>query len=142
MAMAVITGFQYPKKIMDLFFLTKGKSATELFLEQHRHNQGPLILIPHIGKFNDRQGYDDVMVFNGPYIQGATPYINSTLNIINEDSLKIVKSDAYIVNIGRGSCVVEAVVSAALEDNRLAGYAADVFEFEDRPKMQLIRPER
>ncbi len=69
------------------------------------------------------------------------------LHIINEDSLKKVKSDAYIVNIGRGSCVVEKVVSAALEDNRLAGYAADVFEFEDwawddRPKMQLIRPER
>jgi lactate dehydrogenase-like 2-hydroxyacid dehydrogenase len=38
--------------------------------------------------------------------------------------------------------VVETVVSAALEDSRLAGYAADVFEFEDRPKMQLIRPER
>ena len=72
MAMAVIMGFQYPKKIMDLFFLTKGKSATELFLEKHRHNQGPLILIPHIGKFNDRQGCDDVHAHGQKNAPGKT----------------------------------------------------------------------
>jgi len=28
------------------------------------------------------------MVFIGPYIQGDIPYIDSTLHILNEDSLK------------------------------------------------------
>jgi phosphonate dehydrogenase len=36
-----------------------------------------------------------------------------------------------LVNIGRGSVVEEAAVLAALESGHLAGYAADVFEFED-----------
>ena len=38
---------------------------------------------------------------------------------------------AILVNLGRGSVVDEMAVSDALADGQLAGYAADVFEFED-----------
>ncbi len=73
------------------------------------------------------------------FIIVATPYTTSTRHLINEDSLKQIKSDAFLINIGRGSCVNEKAISAALDSNQLAGYAADVFEFEDwarddRPK--------
>jgi phosphonate dehydrogenase len=44
---------------------------------------------------------------------------------------------AYLVNVGRGSVVDEHAVSLALEQDRLAGYAADVFEMEDH-----ARPDR
>ena len=35
------------------------------------------------------------------------------------------------MNVGRGSVVDEEAVARALEEGRLAGYAADVFEMED-----------
>jgi phosphonate dehydrogenase len=48
-----------------------------------------------------------------------------------------MKPGAFLVNVGRGSVVDEAAVADALESDRLAGYAADVFEFED-----WARPDR
>jgi phosphonate dehydrogenase len=73
------------------------------------------------------------------FIVVATPYTPSTLHCINDITLKHIRPDAFLINIGRGSCVDEKAVSNALNNNQLAGYAADVFEFEDwarqdRPK--------
>jgi phosphonate dehydrogenase len=42
-----------------------------------------------------------------------------------------MKSGALLTNIGRGSVVDEAAVLGALQDGKLGGYAADVFEMED-----------
>lgn len=41
------------------------------------------------------------------------------------------KAGLHLINISRGSCVDEAAVAEALKSGLLAGYAADVFEFED-----------
>ena len=59
------------------------------------------------------------------------PLMSSTLHLINTDALLKMKSGAYLVSVGRGSIVDEAAVAQALEQGRLAGYAADVFEMED-----------
>jgi phosphonate dehydrogenase len=61
----------------------------------------------------------------------AAPLTPRTRHIIDSETLGWMKTGAYLVNIGRGSVVDEAAVAAALGSNRLAGYAADVFEFED-----------
>ena len=59
------------------------------------------------------------------------PLSASTLHLINAAALAKMKQGSYLVNVGRGSVVDEAAVAAALEQGRLAGYAADVFEMED-----------
>lgn len=59
------------------------------------------------------------------------PLTPQTRHVINSTALAGIKTGAYLVNIGRGSVVDEAAVSAALKCGLLAGYAADVFEFED-----------
>lgn len=51
--------------------------------------------------------------------------------------LRRLRRDTVVVNVGRGSVVDEAAVLTALSSGRLAGYAADVFAFED-----LSRPDR
>lgn len=69
----------------------------------------------------------------------ATPLNAETLHLIDASAIRIMKPGAILVNPGRGSVVDEEAVSSALSDGLLAGYAADVFEFEDwaridRPK--------
>ena len=47
---------------------------------------------------------------------------------------------AFLVNVGRGSVVDEEAVADALDEERLGGYAADVFAMEDWAAPD--RPER
>ncbi len=59
------------------------------------------------------------------------PLTSPALHLINAETLARSKKGAYVVNVGRGSVVDEAAVAQALDQGRLAGYAADVFEMED-----------
>jgi glycerate dehydrogenase len=45
-----------------------------------------------------------------------------------------MKPTAYLLNLARGPVVVERDIARALEKNRIAGYGADVTEFEPLPK--------
>jgi phosphonate dehydrogenase len=65
------------------------------------------------------------------------PLNPSSVHLINRQTIAKMKPGAYLVNVGRGSLVDENAVSLALDQNRLAGYAADVFEMEDQ-----ARPDR
>jgi phosphonate dehydrogenase len=61
----------------------------------------------------------------------AAPLAPSTFHVLDAAGLAKLRPGAYVVNVGRGSVVDENAVAAALASGRLAGYAADVFEFED-----------
>lgn len=61
----------------------------------------------------------------------AVPLSWKTRHMVGLWALADVRRGAYLVNLSRGSVVDEAAVLAALDDGRLAGYAADVFELED-----------
>ncbi|HTZ00411.1 MAG TPA: NAD(P)-dependent oxidoreductase, partial [Rhodocyclaceae bacterium] len=55
-------------------------------------------------------------------------------------ALAAMKAGAHLINVCRGSVVDEDAVADALAAGGLAGYAADVFEFEDWARPD--RPER
>ena len=61
----------------------------------------------------------------------AAPLVPATLHVLDAAGLGKLRPGAHLVNVGRGSVVDEEAVAAALASGRLAGYAADVFEFED-----------
>lgn len=61
----------------------------------------------------------------------AAPLVPATLHALGATGLSKLRPGAYLVNVGRGSVVDEEAVAAALASGRLAGYASDVFEFED-----------
>lgn len=61
----------------------------------------------------------------------ATPLTARTRHLIDSDFIAALKPGAYLINPARGSVVDELAVADALERGPLAGYAADVFEFED-----------
>ncbi|CCH00899.1 D-isomer specific 2-hydroxyacid dehydrogenase NAD-binding protein [Fibrella aestuarina BUZ 2] len=58
------------------------------------------------------------------------PLTPLTENLINDQTLSLMKPSAWLVNTGRGKLVKTRAVLDALDNNRLAGYAADVYEQE------------
>ncbi len=61
----------------------------------------------------------------------ALPLTPATRGLLGAEALQQLPFGARVVNIGRGSVVEEAAVAEALHAGQLAGYAADVFAFED-----------
>jgi glyoxylate reductase len=65
-----------------------------------------------------------------------------TYHLINEDTLKLMKPTAYLVNSSRGPVVDETALAKALKEKRIAGTALDVFEKEPLPPdSALLDPE-
>ena len=54
------------------------------------------------------------------------PLTEQTKNIINKDSLSLLKKSAYLINTARGGFVVEQDLADCLNNDGIAGYAADV----------------
>src|SRR5436190_1144131 len=65
-----------------------------------------------------------------------------THHLINEDTLKLMKPTAYLVNSSRGPVVDEKALAQALKKGIIAGAALDVFEKEPLPSdSPLLDPE-
>jgi D-3-phosphoglycerate dehydrogenase / 2-oxoglutarate reductase len=62
------------------------------------------------------------------FISLHAPHTPDTHHLINTDRLKLVKSTAYLINTSRGGLVDAAALWAALQENRIAGAALDVFD--------------
>ncbi len=60
------------------------------------------------------------------------PLLPDTKGLINKDTLKLFKDGAYLINTGRGKCVVEEDVAEALKSGKLSGFATDVW-YSDPP---------
>ena len=76
----------------------------------------------------------DTLVSTSDFLVLATPLTDQTIQLINADVLARMKPGSYLINPARGSVVVEQAVADALQSGHLAGYAADVFELEDRSR--------
>ena len=60
------------------------------------------------------------------FISLHAPLTPETQNLVNEKTLSLMKSDAYLINTARGGLIDEFAVKNALESKKIAGYAADV----------------
>jgi D-3-phosphoglycerate dehydrogenase len=58
------------------------------------------------------------------------PLIPATEHFIGEKELEMMKKTAYLVNAARGAVIDEKALIRALQEKRIAGYAADVFKTE------------
>lgn len=59
-------------------------------------------------------------------------YSSSLKHLLNETTLKTMKSSAFLINAARGPVVEEVALIKALEAGVIAGAALDVFEFEPK----------
>ncbi|MBQ0058350.1 MAG: D-2-hydroxyacid dehydrogenase, partial [Lachnospiraceae bacterium] len=69
----------------------------------------------------------DILVMSMP----STP---ETIGFINKETLALLPKDAYVINVGRGTAVVEEDLIDALENDRLAAACLDVMATEPLPK--------
>ena len=63
----------------------------------------------------------------------TTPDTPSTRKMITTARLNLMKSTAFLINVGRGSCVVLEDLVQALRSGKIAGAGLDVFETEPLP---------
>lgn len=74
----------------------------------------------------------DKLLRESDFICIATPLTEGTYHQISDRELSMMKPTAILINTARGSEVDESAVADALDRGVIAGYAADVFEMEDR----------
>jgi len=67
------------------------------------------------------------------YVSLNMPLTDDTKGMLNKNTLKDCKDGAYIVNTGRGKCVIEEDIAEALNSGKLKGYATDVW-YSDPPE--------
>jgi phosphoglycerate dehydrogenase-like enzyme len=63
----------------------------------------------------------------------CTPVTPATTAIINAERLKLMRPDAYLLNVARGPLIDEAALIDALKRRQIAGAALDVFVEEPLP---------
>ena len=68
------------------------------------------------------------------FIVITAPLTPETHHLIGEAELALMKSSAYIANIGRGQIIDETALLPALQNKQIAGAALDVFEQEPLPE--------
>lgn len=66
------------------------------------------------------------------YISMHMPFTEDTKGMINKTTLAKFKKGSYLINTGRGKCVIEEDLAEALKSGHLAGYGNDVW-YSDPP---------
>jgi len=80
-------------------------------------------------------GFDDLnrALSEGDFLVLATPVTDKTRHLMNAERLEHLKSDAYLINVGRGVLIDEDALQHALRSNHFAGAALDVASEEPLP---------
>lgn len=99
----------------------------------------------HRGASTVREGYTpfEVVLKEADIVSLHCPLTETTQNLINAQTLALMKPTAYLINTGRGPLVDEAALLSALKNGTIAGAALDVLVKEppalDDPLMQAAK---
>lgn len=99
----------------------------------------PLVYDPYI---NEAKAWElgvkkvelPTLLSESDFISINCPLTPETKNLLNEKELALVKESAFIINTARGGIVNEEALIKTLSNNKIAGYATDVFETEPAVK--------
>lgn len=74
---------------------------------------------------NEKAVSKEELFKNSDFITLHSPLTTETTNLINKDSLSLMKKTAYVINTARGGLVNEKDLREVLDEGKIAGYAAD-----------------
>ncbi len=72
----------------------------------------------------------DTALSNSDILILSCPLNDHTYHIIDNSKISLMNNDSYIVNVSRGPVVNEIDIILNLKNNKLKGFASDVFEIE------------
>lgn len=120
--------------------LAVAKRARGFGMAVHYHNRHRLL--PEIEAEVEATYWEslDQMLARMDVISIHCPHTPATFHLLAERRLKLLKKDAYIVNVARGEIVDEDALIRMLENGDLAGAGLDVFEHEPavNPKLREL----
>jgi phosphoglycerate dehydrogenase-like enzyme len=73
------------------------------------------------------------MLREADFVIAAAPNTPETRRMFSDNEFAAMKSEAVIINVGRGTVIDEAALVRALQQGKIAGAALDVFEIEPLP---------
>lgn len=75
----------------------------------------------------------DCMLNEADFVVLAAPTTQQTQGLMNAERLSQMKSDAWLINVGRGALIDEPALIEALQNKSIGGAALDVFDVEPLP---------
>jgi len=102
-----------------------------------RRNPKKSMYDPYVAKVYGQEDLNQVME-QSDYIVVAAPLTDDTEGLVSADAISHAKSDAVLINVGRGPIIDEEAMIAALQDGTLKGAAMDVTTVEPLPKESAL----
>ncbi len=93
---------------------------------------------PEAEKLGARSASLEELLKESDFVSLHVPLNAQTKNLINEETLKLMKPSAILVNTSRGNVVDQHALAMALKEKRIAAAALDVYEDEPRCPVELI----
>ncbi len=118
--------------------LAVAKRARGFGMTVHYHNRRQLM--PEIEQEVEATYWQslDQMLARMDVISIHCPHTPATFHLLSERRLKLMRPDAYLVNVARGEIVDESALITMLQDGALAGAGLDVFEHEPAVNPKLL----
>ena len=118
--------------------LAVAKRARGFGMAIHYHNRRQLL--PEIEQEVEATYWEslDQMLARMDVISIHCPHTPATFHLLSERRLKLMKADAYLVNVARGEIVDEDALIKMLQQGDLAGAGLDVFEHEPAVNPKLL----
>ena len=84
---------------------------------------------PHLDQIVGEEAWHEALA-RSDYVVSSLPLTDRTRGMFNAAAFRAMRPDAVFINVGRGKTVVERDLVEALQEQRIAGAALDVFERE------------
>ena len=115
------------------------RRARAFGLQIHYHNRRRVA--PKIEEELDATYWEslDQMLARMDIVSVNCPHTPATYHLLSARRLKMLRSEAYIVNTSRGEVIDENALARLIESNEIAGAGLDVFEHEPAVNPKLVK---